>query len=130
MCLGRVIWDHVGRGETKWWWPETGLNRRRRPFQGRALPLSYLASVQTSVACLRVESGETGKGGRVHVKFAATTGSVYQLPFRTPNLRLKPAHKPSRCSTLEGNHAPPSPAARLHRPTCCSLLQGAEFPHF
>ncbi len=32
------------------WWPETGLNRRRRPFQGRALPLSYLASVQTSVA--------------------------------------------------------------------------------
>ncbi len=32
----------------KMWWPETGLNRRRRPFQGRALPLSYLASVQTS----------------------------------------------------------------------------------
>ncbi len=26
------------------WWPETGSNRRRRPFQGRALPLSYLAS--------------------------------------------------------------------------------------
>ena len=24
------------------------MNRRRRPFQGRALPLSYLASVQTS----------------------------------------------------------------------------------
>ena len=36
--------------ETGWnemWWPGTGLNRRRRPFQGRALPLSYLASVQT-----------------------------------------------------------------------------------
>ncbi len=31
------------------WWPETGLNRRRRPFQGRALPLSYLASVHDSV---------------------------------------------------------------------------------
>ena len=27
----------------KRWWPETGSNRRRRPFQGRALPLSYLA---------------------------------------------------------------------------------------
>ena len=27
------------------WWPETGSNRRRRPFQGRALPLSYLALV-------------------------------------------------------------------------------------
>jgi hypothetical protein len=26
------------------WWPGTGSNRRRRPFQGRALPLSYLAS--------------------------------------------------------------------------------------
>jgi hypothetical protein len=26
------------------------LNRRRRPFQGRALPLSYLASVQTSLS--------------------------------------------------------------------------------
>jgi hypothetical protein len=29
--------------ETCKWWPETGSNRRRRPFQGRALPLSYLA---------------------------------------------------------------------------------------
>ena len=27
----------------KKWWPGTGSNRRRRPFQGRALPLSYLA---------------------------------------------------------------------------------------
>ncbi len=26
-----------------WWWPERDLNPRRRPFQGRALPLSYLA---------------------------------------------------------------------------------------
>ena len=46
-----------GQGETDEWWPETGLNRRRRPFQGRALPLSYLASAQTSVASLHVESG-------------------------------------------------------------------------
>jgi hypothetical protein len=33
-------------GALRWmkrWWPETGSNRRRRPFQGRALPLSYLA---------------------------------------------------------------------------------------
>ena len=37
------IWNVVGRGETREWWPGTGLNRRRRPFQGRALPLSYLA---------------------------------------------------------------------------------------
>src|ERR1700678_2018879 len=31
------------------WWPETGSNRRRRPFQGRALPLSYLALACTPV---------------------------------------------------------------------------------
>ena len=34
------------RNDAKEWWPGTGLNRRRRPFQGRALPLSYLASVE------------------------------------------------------------------------------------
>jgi hypothetical protein len=33
------------------WWPETGSNRRRRPFQGRALPLSYLA---LALKCRRV----------------------------------------------------------------------------
>ncbi len=49
MCLGGRIWNRVERGETEEWWPGTGLNRRRRPFQGRALPLSYLASVQTSL---------------------------------------------------------------------------------
>jgi hypothetical protein len=32
-----------GLARMRWWWPETGSNRRRRPFQGRALPLSYLA---------------------------------------------------------------------------------------
>jgi hypothetical protein len=26
--------DDPGRGRRKQWWPETGLNRRRRPFQG------------------------------------------------------------------------------------------------
>jgi drug/metabolite transporter (DMT)-like permease len=35
----------VSLGNDLKWWPETGSNRRRRPFQGRALPLSYLASV-------------------------------------------------------------------------------------
>jgi len=28
----------------KMWWPGTELNRRRQPFQGCALPLSYLAT--------------------------------------------------------------------------------------
>jgi len=33
------------------------LNRRRRPFQGRALPLSYLASVKTFSCESCAESG-------------------------------------------------------------------------
>src|SRR6516225_4607914 len=45
------------------WWPGTGLNRRRRPFQGRALPLSYLASVQTSLQIPVRDPVQTGKGG-------------------------------------------------------------------
>src|ERR1700761_5902233 len=44
------------------WWPGTGLNRRRRPFQGRALPLSYLASVQTFSCISCAESGAAGDG--------------------------------------------------------------------
>src|ERR1019366_8470727 len=31
------------------WWPGTGSNRRRQPFQGCALPLSYLAVLETSL---------------------------------------------------------------------------------
>jgi hypothetical protein len=37
------LWVGMRQGKTEGWWPETGSNRRRRPFQGRALPLSYLA---------------------------------------------------------------------------------------
>ncbi len=42
LCLGCVI-CYQSRKSFEKWWPETGSNRRRRPFQGRALPLSYLA---------------------------------------------------------------------------------------
>jgi hypothetical protein len=45
VCLQFVFLDSP-EGLKHWgkvWWPETGSNRRRRPFQGRALPLSYLA---------------------------------------------------------------------------------------
>ncbi len=44
------VLDFLGTSWIGRWWPETGLNRRRRPFQGRALPLSYLASV-VGVCC-------------------------------------------------------------------------------
>src|ERR1035437_9596782 len=84
------------------WWPETGLNRRRRPFQGRALPLSYLASVHTSVASLRVDSGVAGEVG------ASTHSRLQQLHQYTNSLfprQTRPANPPhgaSPCSTLEG----------------------------
>ena len=40
-------WDGMKRGETKEWWPETGLNRRRRPFQGlNNLYLQLLTSLR------------------------------------------------------------------------------------
>jgi hypothetical protein len=42
----REIWYVVGRCETKQWWPETGLNRRRRPFQG-LLP-SFLSGLESA----------------------------------------------------------------------------------
>ena len=47
-CVRNLIrWIRATTKLFRMWWPGTGLNRRRRPFQGRALPLSYLASVQT-----------------------------------------------------------------------------------
>ena len=53
--------DNTSSG--KRWWPETGSNRRRRPFQGRALPLSYLAlayacRLRTNSSSSRKNSGE------------------------------------------------------------------------
>jgi hypothetical protein len=32
------------------WWPGTELNRRRQPFQGCALPLSYLATFRNPLS--------------------------------------------------------------------------------
>jgi hypothetical protein len=44
------------------WWPETGSNRRRRPFQGRALPLSYLA-LGIQGRCCHIMSESAASGG-------------------------------------------------------------------
>src|SRR4030088_3063900 len=78
------------------WWPETGSNRRRRPFQGRALPLSYLA---LAYACHRGSprttarlipsvapalSGELATGGEP----ATQTHPKYSNP--TPYRQLSP----------------------------------------
>ena len=43
----------------KIWWPGTELNRRRQPFQGCALPLSYLATFAHSLSAgdLRAVAG-------------------------------------------------------------------------
>jgi hypothetical protein len=52
------------------WWPETGSNRRRRPFQGRALPLSYLA-----LAWRTPVSGSQVKPVREREEFRARSGN-------------------------------------------------------
>ena len=44
----RRVFGGLSRKPLGRWWPGTGSNRRRRPFQGRALPLSYLASALTT----------------------------------------------------------------------------------
>src|ERR1035437_3327928 len=94
------------------WWPETGLNRRRRPFQGRALPLSYLASVQTSRCNFLRGFQHRRSGWAIQRQLAATTcdsiptrrvlrqrtrkpsGTLPRLAWSCPS-----AHG---CSTLEG----------------------------
>ena len=92
----------MGRGETDEWWPETGLNRRRRPFQGRALPLSYLASVQTinNVAFPRADSGETGEVG------LSTYSVLQQLSEYINSPPLRPNSAWFRTILRGGNFAP------------------------
>jgi hypothetical protein len=76
--LVRLGWDSGSPYRPRWgyaralaqvidsmWWPETGSNRRRRPFQGRALPLSYLASENPrTLLPLTVVSESAASGGR------------------------------------------------------------------
>jgi hypothetical protein len=46
---GRPVFDSLQVIDSKWW-PETGSNRRRRPFQGRlAMALSGLESADVVV---------------------------------------------------------------------------------
>ena len=67
----------LGHKVLREWWPGTGLNRRRRPFQGRALPLSYLASIETieSAQIPALPNGIAGRGGRFHVPCAQNNQS-------------------------------------------------------
>jgi hypothetical protein len=57
ICFGLHRFRKCSRKEE--WWPETGLNRRRRPFQGRALPLSYLALAMRLIRDSQVHPGES-----------------------------------------------------------------------
>ena len=79
------------------WWPETGLNRRRRPFQGRALPLSYLASVQTFELQVpaRIPASPEGMGESTNTALLQPQ-PVYQLRFSTPNPAAQ-SRGPQRC---------------------------------
>src|SRR6185437_1169560 len=68
------------------WWPGTGLNRRRRPFQGRALPLSYLAwSAEPSIATPCALSGDAGRKAGGSASSALQQGQVYQFELPRPN---------------------------------------------
>src|ERR1017187_10060146 len=127
------------RGKTRKWWPETGLNRRRRPFQGRALPLSYLASVQTSVASLRLDSGRR----RIRRATPRTvlcnncdsiptpillsqTGAIIHVSEPLSGRHQRPSLR--SCTTLESNHAPPCTDSRLFTSCRHRLLPRAQPP--
>ena len=100
------------------WWPETGLNRRRRPFQGRALPLSYLASVQTSVASLRVESGR-GRKRREHPR-TVRCNNFNSIP--TPILHAKPAAHATATSLPSIEISTPRPSLLYTGRQSCAVL--------
>jgi hypothetical protein len=63
------------------WWPGTDLNRRRRPFQGRALPLSYLAN-KFSVT--------NGSCGPLHSQAFCSASRAEPLSCSTAACRLLP----------------------------------------
>jgi hypothetical protein len=74
------------------WWPETGSNRRRRPFQGRALPLSYLASenpraLLSHELCLSLQRQAEARPGQ-----QLRTSNKRQYSNRLAPRKLRPAH--------------------------------------
>jgi hypothetical protein len=81
------------------WWPGTGLNRRRRPFQGRALPLSYLASVQTS------ELHWPARDPAMPEKGGKSTNSALQQPDQYTESDSSPPDRQTRVSgVLQAKH--------------------------
>ena len=58
------------------WWPGTGSNRRRRPFQGRALPLSYLAlAYKASLGQPRIHPSATSRSDPADIIRTTVRGS-------------------------------------------------------
>ncbi len=107
------------------------MNRRRRPFQGRALPLSYLASVQTSVASLRVESGRSRK--RRESPRTVRCNNSLSIPTPIPHAKLAGQSLPTRPSPALHWNAIMRRLANLLACLilfCLSLLQGALAAHF
>jgi hypothetical protein len=96
------------------WWPETGSNRRRRPFQGRALPLSYLASVQLHNCRVGLLRGVRPTGGN--------TALLQQLLqySKSASSRQFPASPQSPTGGQTGPHVrgplsqPPAEAVPVH----------------
>ncbi len=81
------------------WWPETGSNRRRRPFQGRALPLSYLALALDLVAS-RAQTGRQ-EAGRSFVSTSPATGGAVRDPEDQSAAGRETTRHPNRSHAIE-----------------------------
>ena len=99
------------------WWPETGLNRRRRPFQGRALPLSYLASVQNRLHRPEGNPPNRSQAGR------STNRSLQQLGQYTKFGRARPNRVGEGVISLP-NHLRRGCERMEHPLTSCSATLG------
>jgi hypothetical protein len=90
------------------WWPETGLNRRRRPFQGlNNLYLQLLRRLRGSpkygeIRVKRVNHGWAMTGGDL-LRCAAICAAPAPRRAPPPPSRLQPT---SRCRRLYGRAAP------------------------
>jgi hypothetical protein len=105
--------DRMAGKLLKGWWPGTDLNRRRRPFQGRALPLSYLANTisVTNDFLLPLQSpreklNEARGNMSSRCWRSSSDDSSYSRPWRCPS-----RGKADRAQPLErgipGTYSPP-----------------------
>src|SRR5277367_2330303 len=102
------------------WWPETGSNRRRRPFQGRALPLSYLAlGIQGILR--KWPSGRARSVAQVKAFSAGYSTRCQVEQSDPPAAALDRAMKPDAASPVMtfGEHNKNTAVAPINGPVVC-----------